>query len=114
MLGVDVHTLGAVDVLNLINQQALSLRSPTQTQNFLRVQTTNRELLTGGDVVTVLDQQLRTTRHLNGDVFLVIVTLDDDDAVVRVVLVDFDGAIGLGHARHTLRRACLKQLLNTR
>ena len=112
VLGVDVHALGAVDLLDLLDEVALGGGHRTQAQDLLGVDRSLGEGLAGLDVVPVVHQQALTARDRDDDVLLAVVAGDDQALAVGVVL-DLEGAGGLGHGGLTLGRAGLEELLHT-
>ena len=86
MLGVDVHTLVAVHLLDLIHQVTLGGRNRTQTQHLLGVNRALSHGLTRVNVVAFLHQQLGAARNRNHQVLFGVVTLNDQALTVDVVL----------------------------
>ena len=113
VLGVDVHALRAVDVLHLVHQVTLSGAHGPQAQNLLGVDRPLGEGVARLHVIAVGHQQALTTRHRDQQVLLAVVASDDQALAVGVVL-DLEGARGLGHGRLALGRTGLEELLDAR
>ena len=62
MLGVDVHALGAVDLLHLADQVALGDRDGLQAQHLLGVHRALGEGVAGPDALAVGHEQALTAR----------------------------------------------------
>ena len=113
VLGVDVHTLVAVHLLDFIHQVTLGGRNRTQTQHLLGVNRTLSHGLTRVNVVAFLHQQLGAARNRNHQVLFGVVTLNDQALTVDVVL-NSQAASSLSHHGLTLRRTGFEKLLHTR
>src|SRR5699024_8302890 len=62
VLVVDVHALGAVDLLDLVHEVLLHRAGAEDPQDLLRIHRTGDELLPDGDVIAVGDQEPGTGR----------------------------------------------------
>lgn len=67
----------------------------------------------GLDVLALGDEELLAARNLDDQVFLAVVTGDDDLTGARVFVVDVDAAGGLVHLRLDLRATGLEEFLDT-
>src|SRR6478609_2487284 len=113
VLVVDVHALGAVDLLDLVHQVLLRGARAEDAQDLLRVHGTLHELRADGDVLPVLHEQARTLGHRVGDLLGAVVRGEDETARALGV-VDRDAARELRDGRLTLGGAGLEELRDTR
>ena len=113
MLGVDAHALVAVHLLDLVHEHLLGHVAAHDAQDFLGVQLALGQRGAGLDVLALGDEELLATRDLDDQVFLAVVTGDDDLTRARVFVVDVDAAGGLVHLRLDLRATGLEEFLDT-
>ena len=113
MLGVNAHALVAVHLLDLIHEHLLGHVAAHDAQDFLGVQLALGQRGAGLDVLALGDEELLATRDLDDQVFLAVVTGDDDLTRARVFVVDVNAAGGLVHLRLDLRAAGLEEFLDT-
>ena len=112
MLVVDVHTLGLVDLLDLLDQVLLGLCASADREQLVRVDRALVELPTRRDLLVRGDEQARAPRE--GVAMLLAGLIGDEDRQSFVRLLDRDHAVLLGDFRQTLRLARLEQLDDTR
>src|SRR5690625_3638964 len=113
VLVVDVHALGAVDLLHLIDQVLLHRTRAEDTQHLLRVDGAGHELLTDCHVVPIGHQQAGTLADRVGDLLRPVVGGDHQLANAFAV-IDADPAGDLTDRSLTLGGTCLEQLGDTR
>ena len=112
VLVVDVHALGHVDLLHLLDEVLLGLRAAADRQQLVRVQRPLVELLAGLDALARLDEHARAARERVA--MLLAGVVGDDDRQRLVGLLDRDRAVLLGDLRQALRLARLEQLDDAR
>ena len=112
VLVVDVHALGHVDLLHLLDEVLLGLRAPADRQQLVRVQRPLVELRAGLDALAVLDEQPRAARERV--TVLLAGVVGDDDGQRLVGVLDRHVAVLLGDLRQALGLARLEELHDTR
>src|SRR6202012_5084149 len=124
VLVVDRHTLGAVDLLNLLGQVDLHLTRALYAQPLVRVGRAFHQLLAHLDVVAVGKQplgavlvlehpQALTLGQLVVDHFLAAIVRNDGDLVEALAVLQPHPAGDVGDRCLTTRHAGLEQLLHT-
>uniref|UniRef100_A0A6J5ZQ54 Unannotated protein n=1 Tax=freshwater metagenome TaxID=449393 RepID=A0A6J5ZQ54_9ZZZZ len=108
VLVVDVHSLRAEHLLDLVDEVLLGSRATAQCEQVVRVKRALVELSSAFDLVAVLDEQTRALRE-RIIVFLAAVVGNRDNAVLLRVLGRY-GSRFLRHLGETLRLTGLKQL----
>ena len=112
MLVVDLDTLGAIDLLHLVDQVPLRDRRAGRAQQVGGVQRAGSQRLALIDTVTILEEKVRATREL---VLLGLPVIGDDRHLGPAVgVLDLDPPRDLANARHALRLARLEQLDDAR
>src|SRR5215210_2424271 len=94
VLVVDVHALGLVDLLHLLDEVHLGLRPAADRQQLVRVQRALVELRAGLDLLALVHVQAGTPRERVP--MLLAGVVGDDDGARLVGVLDGDGAAQLG------------------
>ena len=113
MLVADLNTLGAVNVLNFLNQVFGQLFDAQNAQNIVRSERTFNQHIALLDHVAVLNRQTFALRN-QVFVFLVVVGANHNALFRLVVLAEFDHAVNVGDNRRVFRAAGFKQLGHAR
>ena len=110
---MDRHTLRAVDALHTIDQVELNGTDTLDAKNFLRIEVSDVQLLAELDVLAVLDEEGRATKHRVGDGLITVVG-GQDEAASPIRVLDGDASGRLRDGRSALRGARLEQLGDAR
>ena len=112
VLVVDVHALGLVDLLHLLDEVLLGLGPPADGEQLVRVERALVELRAGLDLLAGAHEQARAPRE--GVAVLLAGLVGDHDRQGLVGLLDRDDAVLLGDLREALRLARLEELDDAR
>src|SRR3954454_19468516 len=112
VLVVDVHALGLVDLLHLLDEVAGGLRPAAEFEQVVRVQRALVELAARLDLLALGHEQARAARERVAVLLTRIV--GDDHGEGLVGLLDVDDAVVLGDLREALGLARLEELDDAR
>src|SRR4051812_42567527 len=112
VLVVDVHALGLVDLLHLLDEVALGLGPAAELEQVVRVQRALVELAARVDVLALGHEQARPARERVAVLLARVVGHDHGEGLVG--LLDVDDAGVLGDLREALRLARLEELHDAR
>ena len=113
VLVVDLHTLTAIDLLNLVTEVLLNSFFTRDAENIVRYQWTVDQLLTGRHDIARVNEESFSRWHQVLDLKAAFAT-DDDSTLAALLVTQFDGSVDLGHDRRILWFTSLEDLSNTR